>query len=135
MVAGPARRRYAPQCTRLLSQYKTITKVLGDQVPSLDAFVSEYRVRQGAFLTLLWRAATDSAAAQMDCTAAAQRLKIGVPATVEHSAQEGSETAKGIAETTQVCCGVSLCCHFAVAEFAQKEFHHTDGRSQTQHAR
>lgn len=39
---------------------------------------------------------------QMDCGAAVQRLKTGVPATVEHSAEEGVETARWIAETTQV---------------------------------
>lgn len=38
----------------------------------------------------------------MDCTAAVHRLKIGVPATVEHNAEEGVETSQWIAETTQV---------------------------------
>ena len=37
----------------------------------------------------------------MDCPAAVARLKVGVPATVEHSAEEGVETARWIAETTQ----------------------------------
>lgn len=37
--------QYTPACTRLLAQYKTMSKLLGDAVPSLDAFVSEYRVR------------------------------------------------------------------------------------------
>ncbi|BGP50770.1 Vacuolar protein-sorting-associated protein 28 [Rhodotorula kratochvilovae] len=76
--------QYAPACTRLLAQYKTIMKLVGDAVPSLDAFMQEYR---------------------MDCTAAAHRLRVGVPATVEHSAEEGgaggAETAKWVAETTQ----------------------------------
>lgn len=54
---------------------------MGDAVTSLEAFVSEYR---------------------LDCAAAVHRLKVGVPATVEHSAEEGVETAKWIAETTQV---------------------------------
>lgn len=40
---------------------------------------------------------------QMDCTAAVHRLKIGVPATVEHNAEEGVESSQWIAETTQVC--------------------------------
>jgi hypothetical protein len=39
---------------------------------------------------------------KMDCAAAVHRLKVGVPATVEHSAEEGVETARWIAETTQV---------------------------------
>jgi ESCRT-I complex subunit VPS28 len=38
--------RYAKECLRLLGQYKTVLKVLGDDVPSLEAFVSEYRVSQ-----------------------------------------------------------------------------------------
>lgn len=36
--------RYTPECSKLLAQYKTTLKLLGDEVPSLDAFVSEYRV-------------------------------------------------------------------------------------------
>jgi hypothetical protein len=43
---------------------------------------------------------------QMDCTAAAHRLRVGVPATVEHAAEEnggnGADMAKQVAETTQV---------------------------------
>jgi hypothetical protein len=39
--------RYTPECTKLLAQYKTTLKLLGDAVPSLDAFCSEYRVRAG----------------------------------------------------------------------------------------
>lgn len=38
----------------------------------------------------------------MDCQAAAHRIRVGVPATVEHSAEEGVEAAKWVAETTQV---------------------------------
>lgn len=41
----------------------------------------------------------------MDCPAALHRLKVGVPATVEHSSEAGPETGKWIAETTQVCPG------------------------------
>lgn len=72
--------QYGPACTRLLAQYKTIMKLVGDAVPSLETFMSEYR---------------------MDCPAAAYRLKVGVPATVEHSSEEGVDSAKWIAETTQ----------------------------------
>lgn len=48
-----------------------------------------------------------SDAPQLDCTAAVPRLKIGIPATVEHSAEQsvlgsnGQDSAKWIAETTQ----------------------------------
>ena len=39
----------------------------------------------------------------MDTPAALHRIKVGVPATVEHSSEAGPETGKWIAETTQVC--------------------------------
>lgn len=38
----------------------------------------------------------------MDYSAALQRVKVGVPATVEHPTDSGPETAKWVAETTQV---------------------------------
>lgn len=38
----------------------------------------------------------------MDHPAALHRIKVGVPATVEHSSEAGPETGKWIAETTQV---------------------------------
>ena len=86
-------------------------------MPSLDAFVSEYRVSLCSVLlgptslltSLLDRRDAVSTAntlhcvdIQLDCTAAVPRLKIGIPATVEHSAEQGIESAKWIAETTQV---------------------------------
>ncbi|KAI0792207.1 vacuolar protein sorting-associated protein 28 [Abortiporus biennis] len=73
---------YSPACTRLLSQYKTMIKLVGDDVPTIEQFMSRYR---------------------MDHPAALHRLKVGVPATVEHSSDTGSgpETGKMVAETTQ----------------------------------
>ena len=38
----------------------------------------------------------------MDLPAALHRLKVGVPATVEHPSEAGPETGKWVAETTQV---------------------------------
>ena len=38
----------------------------------------------------------------MDDPAALHRIKVGVPATVEHSSEAGPETGKWVAETTQV---------------------------------
>lgn len=38
----------------------------------------------------------------MDNPAALHRIKVGVPATVEHSSEAGPETGKWVAETTQV---------------------------------
>ena len=37
-------KRYSPACTRLLSQYKTMLKLLGSDVPSVDEFMKGYRV-------------------------------------------------------------------------------------------
>ncbi|TIA97123.1 hypothetical protein E3P92_03499 [Wallemia ichthyophaga] len=73
--------QYAPACVKLLAQFKTILKlVAGDIAGSVDEFMAQYN---------------------MDCPAAAHRLHVGVPATVEHSAEEGVETGKWVAETTQ----------------------------------
>lgn len=70
----------------------------------------------------------------MDCTAAAHRIEVGVPATVEHSSEEGVEAAKWVAETTQVrhppspsplpSPKLTLC--------VETELHHLHGRTQTQ---
>ncbi|KAF9483009.1 vacuolar protein sorting-associated protein 28 [Pholiota conissans] len=71
---------YSPACTRLLSQYKTMLKLVGAGVPNIEDFMKRYR---------------------MDHPAALHRIKVGVPATVEHSSEAGPETGKWIAETTQ----------------------------------
>ncbi|KAJ7176467.1 vacuolar protein sorting-associated [Mycena filopes] len=71
---------YSPACTRLLSQYKTMLKLVSDDVQSIEQFMTRYR---------------------MDHPAALHRLKVGVPATVEHSSEAGPETGKWVAETTQ----------------------------------
>jgi len=55
-------------------------KLLGTDVPSVDEFMKRYR---------------------MDNPAALHRIKVGVPATVEHSSEAGPETSKWVAETTQ----------------------------------
>jgi hypothetical protein len=36
--------RYSPACTRLLSQYKTMSKLVEEDVPSIERFMSQYRV-------------------------------------------------------------------------------------------
>ncbi|KAJ3728503.1 vacuolar protein sorting-associated protein 28 [Lentinula raphanica] len=71
---------YSPACSRLLSQYKTMLKLVGDDVPSIEEFMKRYR---------------------MDYSAALERVRVGVPATVEHPTDSGPETAKWVAETTQ----------------------------------
>jgi ESCRT-I complex subunit VPS28 len=40
----PLSKRYSPACTRLLSQYKTMLKLVGDDVPSIEEFMTRYRV-------------------------------------------------------------------------------------------
>ncbi|KAF8823829.1 hypothetical protein HHX47_DHR9000229 [Lentinula edodes] len=55
-------------------------KLVGDDVPSIEEFMKRYR---------------------MDYSAALERVKVGVPATVEHPTDSGPETAKWVAETTQ----------------------------------
>ena len=40
-------KRYSPACTRLLSQYKTMLKLLGSDVPNVDEFMKRYRVGSG----------------------------------------------------------------------------------------
>ena len=35
---------YSSACTRLLSQYKTMSKLVGEDVPSIDQFMSQNRV-------------------------------------------------------------------------------------------
>ncbi|EPQ52824.1 vacuolar protein sorting-associated protein 28 [Gloeophyllum trabeum ATCC 11539] len=71
---------YSPACTRLLSQYKTMHKLVSNDVPTIETFMKRNR---------------------MDCPAALHRLQVGVPATVEHSSEAGPETGKWVAETTQ----------------------------------
>lgn len=51
----------------------------------------------------------------MDHPAALHRLKVGVPATVEHSSEAGPETGKWVAETTQVRFGVVHLTYFSKA--------------------
>lgn len=36
--------RYSPACTRLLSQYKTMQRLVSDDVPSLEQFMARYKV-------------------------------------------------------------------------------------------
>ncbi|KAI5998197.1 vacuolar protein sorting-associated [Pisolithus albus] len=71
---------YSPACTRLLSQYMTMLKLVKDSISSIEEFMTRFR---------------------LDTPAALHRVKVGVPATVEHSSEAGPETGKRIAETTQ----------------------------------
>ncbi|KAA1098107.1 Vacuolar protein-sorting-associated protein 28 [Puccinia graminis f. sp. tritici] len=78
-----SRIRYTPACGRLLGHFKTLLNLVGGDLQWIQNFMAEYR---------------------MDCQAAANRIRVGVPATVEHSSEEGNESSKasrGVAETTQ----------------------------------
>lgn len=82
--------RYAPACMKLLAQYKSLLKLVHEDLDSdpsyrgLEGFMRRYR---------------------LDYPAALHRLSVGVPATVEHSAEAGQgqaeEHGKWVAETTQ----------------------------------
>jgi len=73
--------QYSPACTKLLGQYKTMLKLVSDDVASIEDFMKRYK---------------------MNYPAALHRLKVGVPATVEHASDQlNTETAQAVAETTQ----------------------------------
>jgi len=62
----------------------------------------------------------------MDHPAALHRIKVGVPATVEHSSEAGVETGKWVAETTQVRAAVKFAS--ASVHVMPLELHHFYGR-------
>ncbi|KAF9390195.1 hypothetical protein CPB97_009762 [Podila verticillata] len=64
---------YTPACKQLIAQFKAASSLLVDVVPDLEKFMKEY---------------------SLDCPAAAKRIKIGVPATVEFG-DAGSSKASG----------------------------------------
>jgi ESCRT-I complex subunit VPS28 len=72
-------------------------RLVGDSVLSIEAFMSRYRVSR----LFMCAANTSTLHSQMDYPAALQRIRVGVPATVEHSSEAGAETSKWVAETTQ----------------------------------
>ncbi len=105
-------------------------KLVGDEVQSVDQFMNRYRVRMRLIITS--DASTDSDG-KMDHPAALQRIRVGVPATVEHSSEAGPETAKWVAETTQVGHPTILFHDIALIRCIA-EFHHIYGRTETTHA-
>lgn len=64
---------YTSACKKLIAQYKTQREMLGEQVPDIYGFMSRYN---------------------MDCAAAANRFKIGVPATIFHGGNQTGEEKK-----------------------------------------
>ncbi|KAI6156693.1 vacuolar protein sorting-associated [Pisolithus tinctorius] len=81
---------YSPACTRLLSQYMTMLNLVKDSIPMIEEFMT---FSSFSLLTLCFDL--------LNTPAALHRIKVGVPATVEHSSEAGPETGKWIAETTQ----------------------------------
>ena len=79
----------------------TMLKLVKDSVPSIEQFMTCYRVSLHRLISYDYRHLFDMF--QMDTPAALRRIEVDVPATVEHSSEAGPETGKWIAETTQVC--------------------------------
>jgi ESCRT-I complex subunit VPS28 len=71
-------------------------RLVGDGVPSIEEFMTRYRVSP------VRRSSVYYLCRKMDHPAALHRLKVGVPATVEHSSEAGPETSKWVAETRYV---------------------------------
>ncbi|ORX52973.1 ESCRT-1 complex, Vps28 subunit [Piromyces finnis] len=74
---------YTLACTNLISQFKTCQNLLGDSsVLNVQHFMNEYK---------------------LNCPLAVNRLKVGVPATVEHGVdnKNNKEDGKYIAKTVQ----------------------------------
>jgi hypothetical protein len=72
----------------------------------------------------------------MDHPAALHRLKVGVPATVEHASENGDtqQTSKRVAETTQVR-SITICTYFVGTHtWCSIVVHQLYGRHQTQDA-
>ncbi|CAG8538680.1 415_t:CDS:2 [Paraglomus occultum] len=85
---------YTPACSKLIAQYKTALNLVSDHVPDIEKFMKEYK---------------------LGCPAAANRFKIGVPATIEHSTGAGhgsGASAKYVAETVTVGYAVVKLAHF-----------------------
>ncbi|KAG9289870.1 hypothetical protein G9A89_015450 [Geosiphon pyriformis] len=74
---------YTPACAKLIAQYKTALNLVSDSMPDVDKFMNDYK---------------------LECPAAVNRFKIGVPATIEHSTiadHDSGNSAKYVAETVQ----------------------------------
>lgn len=101
--------RYTPACTNLIAKYKTALNLVSDSVPDLEKFMRDYKVSFVIYRFSLISNILNSTCAypfvQLACPAAANRLKIGVPATYEHAIGENydsGKSAKYVAETVQV---------------------------------
>jgi ESCRT-I complex subunit VPS28 len=101
---------YAPKCVQLLGRYKTMWSLVSgkDWVGGdVEEFMKRYRVRVDLDLSrnLEKSIQPDNSlltSFQMDNPAALHRLRVGVPATVEHASEGEVQTTKWVAETTQV---------------------------------
>lgn len=114
LEALPLTSRYAPACIKLLAQYKSLMKLVAEEIGSVEGFMKRFKVgtrigmgagKAGSLACLtLFPGLERIANPQMDHPAALHRLTIGVPATVEHSSdasEGGAEQGKWVAETTQ----------------------------------
>eukprot|EP01094_Clydonella_sp_ATCC50884_P026399 TRINITY_DN7222_c0_g1_i1.p1 TRINITY_DN7222_c0_g1~~TRINITY_DN7222_c0_g1_i1.p1 ORF type:complete len:212 (-),score=50.28 TRINITY_DN7222_c0_g1_i1:144-779(-) len=71
--------QYTTHCEKLLGQYGTASKLLGPDF-TLRQFMLDYR---------------------LDCPAAAHRIEVGVPITIEHKSDKGGASISHVAEATQ----------------------------------
>eukprot|EP00245_Coleochaete_scutata_P007543 TRINITY_DN22995_c0_g1_i1.p1 TRINITY_DN22995_c0_g1~~TRINITY_DN22995_c0_g1_i1.p1 ORF type:complete len:230 (-),score=52.33 TRINITY_DN22995_c0_g1_i1:523-1161(-) len=72
---------YEPACLNLITQFRSLRNSIKEMVPDWERFVVTYK---------------------MDCPAAVHRLKVGVPATMEHKLSAPSKNdAVAVAETVQ----------------------------------
>eukprot|EP01103_Thecamoeba_quadrilineata_P017422 TRINITY_DN6178_c0_g1_i1.p1 TRINITY_DN6178_c0_g1~~TRINITY_DN6178_c0_g1_i1.p1 ORF type:complete len:221 (+),score=36.06 TRINITY_DN6178_c0_g1_i1:40-663(+) len=74
-------REYSVACSKLIAQYRTVQKLVNIDI---DAFIKEYRI---------------------DCKAAVERLRVGIPATIEfddhHHKDDHLSVTQVVAEATQ----------------------------------
>ena len=43
--------RYAPACIKLLAQYKSLMKLVGDDIGGVESFMKRFKVRPGPLLS------------------------------------------------------------------------------------
>lgn len=75
-------------------------KLVSEDVPNIEQFMKKYKVKW--ILSIVLAFANGIYLLEMDHPAALHRIEVGLPATIEHASEGGSETAQAVAETTQV---------------------------------
>lgn len=97
--------RYTQACARLIAQYKTALNLVRDSVTDVEKFMNEYKVLIYTLIFIFIFLGLNSLLFQLECPAAVNRFKIGVPATIEHptgAGHDNSKFAQYVAETVHV---------------------------------